>query len=266
MTDEQMLQDAIDTWERDILPTLQEYVAIPNVSEAYDADWAEHGHMDRAVELIRSWCAARPIDGLTVEVQEIPGRTPLIVMEVPPTDPSCTDTVLLYGHLDKQPEMDGWREGLGPWTPVIEGDRLYGRGGADDGYSAFASMLAIELAQRHGLPHARCLVLIEASEESGSPDLPFHLEMLGRAARQPRPGGLPRLGMHRLRPAVGHDLAARSGGRCAARRHPHRGSPLGGGERGRGVELPHRPPAARPDRGRRHRQRARARDARRDPH
>ncbi len=174
-----ILHDAIESWERDILPTLQEYVAIPNVSEAYDAEWSAHGHMDRAVELIRSWCAARPIEGLSVEVHDIPGRTPLIVMEVAPTDPACADTVLLYGHLDKQPEMEGWREGLGPWTPVIEGDRLYGRGGADDGYSAFASMLAIELAQRHGLPHARCVVLIEASEESGSPDLPFHLEALG---------------------------------------------------------------------------------------
>jgi len=185
MMSERLLQDAIDAWDAEILPTLVEYVAIPNVSEAYDADWAAHGHMDRAVELIRSWCAARSIEGLTVEVQAIPGRTPLLVMEVPPTDPSCTDTVLLYGHLDKQPEMEGWREGLGPWTPVIEGDRLYGRGGADDGYSAFASLLAIELAQRHGLPHARCLVLIEASEESGSPDLPAHMQALGERLGNP---------------------------------------------------------------------------------
>ncbi len=112
-------------------------------------------------------------------MQRIPGCTPLIVAEVPATDPALAErTILLYGHLDKQPEMTGWREGLGPWTPVVEGDRLYGRGGADDGYAAFAALAAIEAAERAGLPHARCLVLIEASEESGSPDLPAHLERL----------------------------------------------------------------------------------------
>ena len=174
-----LLADAIAGWERDILPTLTEYIRIPAVSESYDAEWAAHGHIAEAVGLIRSWCAARPIAGLTVELQEIPGRTPLIVIEVAPSDPASTDTVLLYGHLDKQPEMEGWRADLGPWKPVIEGDRLYGRGGADDGYAAFASLFGIELAQRHGLPHARCVVLIEASEESGSPDLPAHLEALG---------------------------------------------------------------------------------------
>jgi acetylornithine deacetylase/succinyl-diaminopimelate desuccinylase-like protein len=179
VSDDQLLADAITGWEGDILPALQEYITIPAVSESYDAEWAAHGHIADAVELIRSWCAARPISGLTVELQEIPGRTPLIVIEVAPSDPADTDTVLLYGHLDKQPEMEGWRADLGPWKPVIEGDRLYGRGGADDGYAAFASLLGIELAQRHGLPHARCVVLIEASEESGSPDLPAHLEALG---------------------------------------------------------------------------------------
>jgi acetylornithine deacetylase/succinyl-diaminopimelate desuccinylase-like protein len=179
MSNDQLLADAIEGWERDILPMLQEYITIPAVSESYDSEWAAHGHIAEAVELIRSWCAARPITGLSVDLQEIPGRTPLIVIEVAPTDPANTDTVLLYGHLDKQPEMEGWRPDLGPWKPVIEGDRLYGRGGADDGYAAFASLLGIELAQRHGLPHARCVVLIEASEESGSPDLPAHLDALG---------------------------------------------------------------------------------------
>ena len=55
-----------------------------------------------------------------------------------------TKNVLLYGHLDKQPWMDGWDEGLGPTNPVIRGEFLYGRGGADDGYSVFTSMLAIK--------------------------------------------------------------------------------------------------------------------------
>lgn len=180
MTD---LDEQIDrVWSDEIVPVLCEYIAIPNVSVDFDADWEAHGHMERAVTLVRDWCAARPIVGLTVEVQRLPGRTPLIVCEIPASDRELADrTVLLYGHLDKQPEMTGWREGLGPWTPVVEGDLLYGRGGADDGYAAFASLLAIEAAQADGFAHARLVVLIEASEESGSPDLPAHLtELAGR--------------------------------------------------------------------------------------
>ena len=167
-------------WDDDIVPTLTRYIAIPNVSASYDADWEAHGFMEEAVQLVLGWLAAREVPGLTVDVQRIPGRSPLIVAEVPATRPDLAErTVLLYGHLDKQPEMTGWRDGLGPWTPVLEGTRLYGRGGADDGYAAFASLLAVEAAHREGWDHARLLVLIEASEESGSPDLPAHLEALG---------------------------------------------------------------------------------------
>jgi acetylornithine deacetylase/succinyl-diaminopimelate desuccinylase-like protein len=180
-TPAESLADHVDrVWTDSILPTLCRYIEIPNVSAGFDPDWRAHGHMDRAVELVRSWCADRAIAGLTVEVVELPGRSPLILMEVPPFGDGSTagddDTVLLYGHLDKQPEMSGWREGLGPWTPVLEGHRLYGRGGADDGYSAFAALLSIEAAQAQGRSHARCVVLIEASEESGSPDLPAYLD------------------------------------------------------------------------------------------
>lgn len=167
-------------WRDDILGQLQDYIRIPNVSVHFDPDWRAHGHMDRAVEQIRAWCSTRAVAGMTVEVHELPGRTPVILMVVEAFNGGpIDDTVLLYGHLDKQPEMSGWRDGLGPWTPVVEGDRLYGRGGADDGYAAFASVLAIEAAQAAGRAHARCVVLIEASEESGSPDLPAYLVALG---------------------------------------------------------------------------------------
>ena len=176
--DKTALQRFVDeTWSATIVPTLCEYIAIPNRSPAFDPDWEKHGHMDKAVALIESWCARRPIAGLTVEVVRLPGRTPLIYMEIPATAPS-RDTVLLYGHLDKQPEFTGWETGLGPWTPVLRGDRLYGRGGADDGYSAFAALTAIEGIERQNLGHARCVVLVEAGEESGSPDLPAYIEYL----------------------------------------------------------------------------------------
>jgi len=171
------LVDAI--WSHHIEPALHDYIRIPNVSAAFDERWEEHGHMHEAVDLVRNWCATRPIAGLTVDVHEIPDHTPLIVMEIPAFNGgSNDDTVLMYGHLDKQPEMIGWREGLGPWTPVVENGKLYGRGGADDGYSAFGSLAAIEVAQAIGMTHDRIVVLIEASEESGSPDLPLHLVQL----------------------------------------------------------------------------------------
>lgn len=176
-----MLERVEATWEDDIVPALADYIRIPAKSPAFDPDWETHGHIDAAVELIRSWCAGRDIDGLAIEVVRLPGRTPLILMELASSDgdadPSA-DTVLLYGHLDKQPEMTGWRDGLGPWTPVREGDRLYGRGGGDDGYAAFAAVTAIEALRAEGGPHARCVVLVEASEESGSPDLPAYVEAL----------------------------------------------------------------------------------------
>ena len=162
-------------WDETIVPSLVDYIRIPNKSPHFDAQWAEHGYMDQAVDLIAGWCRERPIEGLTLEVVRLEGRTPLLYMEIPG---DSERTVLLYGHLDKQPEMTGWREGLGPWEPVIDGDKLYGRGGADDGYAAFASLTALEVLRDQGVPHARCVVLIEGCEESGSYDLPAYIEHL----------------------------------------------------------------------------------------
>lgn len=167
-----------EIWDS-VLPVLSDYIAIPNVSAHFDPEWREHGHMAAAVDLIAGWCRDRPIPGLSVEVVELDGLSPLILMEIPAVGAgSDDDTVLLYGHLDKQPEMTGWRDGLGPWTPVLEGDRLYGRGGADDGYASFAALSAIEAVHAAGGSHHRCVVIIEASEESGSPDLPAYVEHL----------------------------------------------------------------------------------------
>jgi acetylornithine deacetylase/succinyl-diaminopimelate desuccinylase-like protein len=177
------------TWDTDIVPVLHDYIRIPNVSVAYDAGWAEAGHMQRATELLRDWCQRHVDDGLdgaTVEVHAIAGRTPLLLVDVPPAGGgSAEDTVLLYGHLDKQPPFSGWRTGLGPWEPVVDGDRLYGRGAADDGYSTFSAITALEAVRAAGGKHTRCVVLIEASEESGSPDLPAHLDALGDTLGEP---------------------------------------------------------------------------------
>ncbi len=169
-----------DVWDRAILPALAEYIRIPNKSPAFDANWKANGHMDKAVEHIAAWCRGRKIPGLTLEVVRLDDekgrpRTPVILMEIPG---QTADTVLLYGHLDKQPEMVGWSEGLDPWTPVQRGDKLYGRGAADDGYAAFASLTAIEALIDQDVPRARCVVLIEACEESGSYDLPAYVDHL----------------------------------------------------------------------------------------
>jgi acetylornithine deacetylase/succinyl-diaminopimelate desuccinylase-like protein len=167
-------------WDERIIPALTEYIRLPAKSPMYDAQWAEHGHIDRAVTLITDWARQRKIEGLHLEVVRLEGRTPVILMETPGTG---GETVLLYGHCDKQPEMVGWPEDAGPWTPVRRGDRLFGRGAGDDGYAAFSALTAIEALQAQGVPHARCVVLIEASEESGSPDLPFYVEQLADRIR-----------------------------------------------------------------------------------
>jgi acetylornithine deacetylase/succinyl-diaminopimelate desuccinylase-like protein len=162
-------------WEASVLPTLSEYIRIPNKSPLFDPDWAANGYMDDAVALAEAWSRQQPLRDARVEVLRLPGRTPVLVVEVPGT---AAGSVLLYGHLDKQPEMRGWRDGLGPWQPVREGERLYGRGGADDGYALFAALTALAALQAQGLPHARCAVLIECCEESGSFDLPHYVAAL----------------------------------------------------------------------------------------
>ena len=175
------------TWDQDILPKITEYIHIPNKSPHFDKDWQKNGHMKRAADLIEAWCRKRKLPGLKVERVELEGRTPLLFMELPgrPGATAKDDTIVLYGHLDKQPEMIGWRKGLGPWEPVREGDRLYGRGGADDGYAAFASLTALETLAEQGVQHARCVVLIEACEESGSYDLPPYIDHLAERIGSP---------------------------------------------------------------------------------
>ena len=164
-------------WGDEIVPALAEYIKIPNKSPAFDPDWAAHGYMEEAVSLFERWARAKlpSLPGATLETVRLPGRTPVILIEVPGAG---ADTVLLYGHLDKQPEMKGWTEGFGPWIPRLEGDKLYGRGGADDGYAMFGALSALLALREQGAPHARCVILIEACEESGSYDLPYYVDHL----------------------------------------------------------------------------------------
>ncbi len=173
-------------WDAEIVPQLVRYIAIPNKSPMFDADWQAHGYMDQAVSLMETWAKAQDLPGMKVEVVRLEGRTPLIFLDIPAQgEGSGDDCVLLYGHLDKQPEMTGWDDDLGPWKPVLKGDRLYGRGGADDGYAIFGSLTAILALREQHVPHARCVVMIEACEESGSTDLPAYVDHLAPRIGKP---------------------------------------------------------------------------------
>jgi acetylornithine deacetylase/succinyl-diaminopimelate desuccinylase-like protein len=171
-------------WGDEVIPTLVEYIKIPNKSPSFDPDWAAHGFMEEAVALFERWARAKLsfLPRASLEVVRLPERTPVIVIDVPGEG---EDTVLLYGHLDKQPEMVGWADGYGPWIPRLEGDKLYGRGGADDGYAMFGALSALMALREQAMPHARCIVLIEACEESGSYDLPYYVDHLAQRIGSP---------------------------------------------------------------------------------
>jgi len=165
-------------WDDEIIPALTDYIRIPNKSPAFDADWEKHGYMEQVVEMFTAWAKSKltRFPGASLEVVRLKTRTPLILIDIPGT---ASGTVLMYGHLDKQPEMAGWAEGTGPWQPVLKDNKLYGRGGADDGYAMFASLAALLALKEQNIAHARAVILIEACEESGSPDLPFYIDHLG---------------------------------------------------------------------------------------
>jgi len=162
-------------WDSEIIPQISEYIKIPNKSPHFDPDWEQKGHMETAVVMLEAWCKTQPIKDMTIEVVRIEGRTPLLFIDIPG---DSDKVVLLYGHYDKQPEFSGWDDDLDPWTPTIKDGKLYGRGGADDGYATFGSLTAIRALQEQGIPHAHCIVLIEGCEESGSFDLPYYIDLL----------------------------------------------------------------------------------------
>lgn len=165
-------------FEADIIPELMEYIKIPAMGPLYDAKWKENGHLLAAMERIASWCKRQSFNYSVFEVLNVDGRTPFLYMEIPAFNYSGNDTILMYGHMDKQPEMSGWTAPLAPWNPVRRGELLYGRGGADDGYSVFSSLLAIETLEHFKIPHPKCCIMIEGSEECGSIDLPFYVDLI----------------------------------------------------------------------------------------
>jgi acetylornithine deacetylase/succinyl-diaminopimelate desuccinylase-like protein len=182
----QALDEVSRAWDQDIVAQLTDYIRIPAKSPMFDAQWAEHGHIDTVVRNAARWVEAQKIEGLKLEVIRLEARTPVLFFEVPASSgagrqeatKASTQTVLMYGHLDKQPEFTGWRNDLGPWTPKYEDGRLYGRGGADDGYAVYASITAIAALKSQQVAHPRIVGLIETCEESGSYDLMPYIDAL----------------------------------------------------------------------------------------
>ncbi len=170
-------------WDDVIVPQLKEYIAVPAKSPSFDPDWAQHGHIDTVMRNAAAWVESQKVEGLKLEVIRLAGRTPVLFFEVPASNgqhghtPSA-QTILMYGHLDKQPEFTGWRNDLGPWTPAYEDGKLYGRGGADDGYAVYASIAAIQVLKSQGVAHPRIVGLVETCEESGSHDLLPYVDAL----------------------------------------------------------------------------------------
>ena len=169
-------------WNESIFSTMQEYIRIPNISPEYDHDWEAGGHMTRAANLVSDWIDTQHVSGLTKRIVKTGGETPLIFIEIAGT---ILETVLLYGHIDKQPPLEGWREGLSAFEPALDGDRLYGRGSADDGYAAFCAITAIKALQEQGIDHPRCVIVLEACEESGSYNLPAYIDELAEEIGKP---------------------------------------------------------------------------------
>ena len=167
----QALSQVTAQWDGDLVRQISDYIAIPAKSPTFDSDWAQHGFIDTVMRNAASWVEAQKVEGLSLEIVRLEGRTPVLFFEIPATRPGSTQTVLMYGHLDKQPEFNGWRNDLGPWTPKYENGKLDGRGSADDGYAVYASIAAVQALKAQNIPHPRIVGLIETCEESGSYDL-----------------------------------------------------------------------------------------------
>lgn len=163
-------------WNDDLVPTISDYITVPAKSPNFDPDWEQNGYLKQVCVDAAGWLQDRGVSG--VQILEEPGKTPVLVFDAPGRGPRADETVLFYGHLDKQPEFDGWAPGHGPWQPVFDGTRLFGRGGADDGYAVYAAAAAVLAVDAQGGDRPRCVAVIETGEESGSPDLEYWFDRL----------------------------------------------------------------------------------------
>ncbi len=163
-------------FEKELIPAISDFIRIDNLSPSFDKEWNTNGKQDTAAKFCLDWALSQGVDGIKGEILKDSDKTPLIFIEIEARN--SNKNCMLYGHFDKQPHFTGWAEGLGPITPVVRDGKLYGRGGADDGYSIFSSICAIKTIQQLGRAHGRIVIIMEGSEESGSPHLMSYMDAL----------------------------------------------------------------------------------------
>jgi acetylornithine deacetylase/succinyl-diaminopimelate desuccinylase-like protein len=177
------LKDFVENnWRESIIEELEGYIRIPCLSPMFDRSWENNNLLLKACEHVVRWIDKQEIKNSSVEIIKENGKTPIIMIEV---DGDREGTILFYGHLDKQPEAKGWDDDKGPYKPVIQNGKLFGRGSADDGYAVYTAISSIKALQEQNVKHGRCVVLIETCEESGSLDLPYYLEKLEKRIGSP---------------------------------------------------------------------------------
>ncbi len=184
--------------ESTIIRSLRDIIAVPNLSPAFVRGDAWLPETETMVALLvssvealkKEWAGRCRTDDITLRVYggkdaPVGGKllTPVLLVEVPAfagagAAPARKDSVLLYGHMDKQPPGTGWQPDLPPYNAVIKDEKMYGRGGADDGWALFGALSPLFALRAQNIPHARCVILIESAEESSSRDLPYYMDTL----------------------------------------------------------------------------------------
>ena len=155
------LRDRIEGLMPQVLDDLQALARIPSVSlPAFDA-----AHVEASAQAVAELLAGA---GAQVEIVRAGSGHPAVIgrVEGPPGAP----TVLLYAHHDVQPPGDDADWDSPAFTPARRGDRLFGRGVADDKAGIMAHIAA--LRAHDGAPPCSLVIFVEGEEEAGSDSLP----------------------------------------------------------------------------------------------
>jgi acetylornithine deacetylase/succinyl-diaminopimelate desuccinylase-like protein len=142
-------------------------VRIPSLNPNYDPEWRKNGALLKQCEHMAAFASSKELKGCSIHPLRDGDRTPFLIIVIEASEGNTTtNSVLMYGHMDKQPFGEGWK--YPPTEPVIEGGKLFGRGSSDDCYSFYSAILAVKACQDNNLPHPRIVITIEGNEEGGT--------------------------------------------------------------------------------------------------